>query len=418
MRRVKRVANRLSLRDWREPVRGSYAPDVEQVIHQLLKRADVASAVQWIERQDGETLALQRAITEIPSPTFHESARGAFLAGRFRALGLSDVSTDEVGNVTGRLGNGGDTGVVICSHLDTVFSADTPLGVRGSGARLSAPGIGDNARGLAALLTLAEACVKHRVAAGPVTFVASVGEEADGDLRGVKALHRAPGFKPEAFIALDGPGLDRVVHRALGSRRLRATYTGPGGHSWAAFGVPNPAHAVGIATAHLSEIPLPGAPRAALSVVRIGGGHSLNTIPAEAFLEFDLRSESPEALDLLFEQAEAALKRALDLVNRRRAQGTGPLSLATRSLGERPSGTTDESHPLVQAALAATRAVGGSPSLAAASTDANVAISRGVPGIALGAGGRGGDAHLTSEWYENENGPAGIVRALLVILAL
>lgn len=391
---------------------------MDALIARLLARPDVASAGRWIEAHDDATLDLQRRIAAIPAPTFEEGPRAAFVAERLGATGLA-VVTDEVGNVIARRRGDDAAGVVICSHLDTVFPTGTDVTPAADGSRLTAPGIGDNARGLAALVTLAEAIVGCDVTTTtPVTFVASVGEEAHGDLRGVKHLFSTtlPPYRPTAFIALDGPGLDRIVHRALGSRRLRATWRGPGGHSWSAFGVPNPVHAVGLATAQLAEIPLPAAPRSSLSVVRIGGGQSLNTIPTDAWLEFDLRSESPPGLATLYESATAALQRALDMTNRKRAQGTAPLTLETTPLGERPSGITDEKHALVRAAIAATRLLGGTPTLAAASTDANVAISRGIPGIAIGAGGKGGDAHLASEWYENSGGPAGIVRCLLVAL--
>ena len=269
---------------------------MERRIAALLARPDVAAARAWIEAHDAETIEWQCRLAGIPSPTFAETERGTFVAAQMRAIGLADVRTDDVGNVLGRYGDGDGPGVMIVSHLDTVFPAETGLTVQRNGSRLSAPGIGDNARGLAALLAIAEACVACRAqTSAPIAFVASVGEEALGDLRGVKHLLNPavlPSCRPAAFIALDGPGLDRIVHRALGTRRLRATYAGPGGHSWAAFGVPNPAHAVGIATAQIAEIPLPVAPRTAVSVVRIGGGQSVNTIPTEAWLELDLRSES------------------------------------------------------------------------------------------------------------------------------
>jgi len=392
---------------------------VERRIAALLARPDVAAARAWIESHDAATVERQVRITAIPSPTFAEGERGAFIAEQLRAIGLAEVRTDDIGNVTGVWGQGSGAGAMIVSHLDTVFPVGTDLAIRTNGSRLTAPGIGDNARGLAALLTIAEACVSCRVqTATPIIFVASVGEEALGDLRGVKHLLNTapPPYRPTAFIALDGPGLDRIVHRALGTRRLRATFAGPGGHSWAAFGVPNPAHAVGIAVARIAEIPLPAAPRTALSVVRIGGGQSVNSIPTDAWLELDVRSESDAALAAAYESATGALKRALDTVNRKRDPGTAPLTLTTTSLSDRPSGVTAEQHPLVQAAIAATKAVGGSPALAAASTDANVPISLGIPAIALGAGGKGGDAHLESEWYDNVGGTAGIVRALLVVL--
>jgi acetylornithine deacetylase/succinyl-diaminopimelate desuccinylase-like protein len=250
-----------------------------------------------------------------------------------------------------------------------------------------------------------------------LTFTATVGEEAAGDLRGVKHLFADPAYRPSAFVALDGPGIARIVHRALGIRRTRVTYRGPGGHSWAAFGVANPAHAVGEAVAAIAAVPMGSEPRAALSVVRLGGGSGLNTIPTEAWLDLDLRSEQAGTLAEVADAVSAACTRALESVNRRRSPGTAPLTMEVTPLGSRPSGVTPESHPLVQAALAATRALGAEPQLAAASTDANVAMAHGVPAIALGAGGRGGDAHLLSEWYENTDGPTGVVRALLVVLA-
>jgi acetylornithine deacetylase/succinyl-diaminopimelate desuccinylase-like protein len=387
-------------------------------IARLRGRPDVAAACAWLHRSDDATLALQCALTAVPAPTFAEAARGRVVAERMRAIGLASVRTDEVGNVLATWGGGAEPAIVVAAHLDTVFAAEADVAVRESGGRVSAPGIGDNGRGLAALLVLAEACVTHRVAVSrPLLFVATVGEEGAGDLRGVKHLFADAHFRPAAFIALDGPGLTRIVHRALGIRRTRVTFRGPGGHSWAAFGVPNPAHAVGEAVAAIAALPLGVEPRAALSVVRLGGGTGLNTIPTEAWLELDLRAESGGTLAELAGAVSGACTRALDSVNRRRTAGTAPLTMDVTPLGARPSGATAEASPLVQAVLAATRAVGGEPQLAAASTDANVPMEHGVPAVALGAGGRGGDAHLASEWYENADGPAGIVRALLAALA-
>jgi tripeptide aminopeptidase len=387
-------------------------------ITQLRARADVAAAEAWLRRADAATLDLQRAITAIPAPTSDEEARGRFVAERMRAIGLRDVRTDAAGNVTGAWGDGQGPGIVLAAHLDTVFAADADCTPRESCGRVSAPGIGDNGRGLAAMLALAEACVTCGVAVpARLSFVATVGEEGAGDLRGVKHLFADPRYRPAAFIALDGPGLARIVHRALGIRRMRVTYRGPGGHSWAAFGVANPAHAVGAAAAAIADIPVGSEPRAALSVVRLGGGSGLNTIPTEAWLDLDLRSEHAGTLAEVADAVSAACTRALERVNRLRSTGTPPLAMAVTPLGSRPSGVTPESHPLVQAALAATRALGGDPALAAASTDANVPMAHGVPAIALGAGGRGGDAHLLSEWYENVAAPDGVVRAMLVALA-
>ena len=387
-------------------------------IETLAARPEIQRAREWLERFDGETLAWQRAIAAIPAPTGDERRRGDELARRLGEMGLDVQRRDGAGNVIARQAGSDGTGVVIAAHLDTVFPAGTDLTIRQQGPRWMGPGISDNARGLAGILAIAgalkQAGVRTRV---PVTFVATTGEEGVGDLAGAKQLFADPAFQPTAFIALDGAGIGRVVHRALGSRRLRAAFRGPGGHSWAAFGVANPAHAVGVAAAAIGELPLPTEPRSTASVVRIGGGSGLNTIPQEAWLELDLRSESEEALDTLFGGVTQALGRALDVANRRRAAGTLPLTLQLTPLGQRPSGVTAPAHALVQAAVSATLSVGHKAELAAASTDANIAISRGVPGIALGAGGRGGDTHLESEWYENVDAPAGLYRALLVTCA-
>jgi acetylornithine deacetylase/succinyl-diaminopimelate desuccinylase-like protein len=286
------------------------------------------------------------------------------------------------------------------------------------GRRLEGPGISDNARGLAALVAVGEALGRGGVTTRrPVLFAATVGEEGAGDLRGVRHLMDGR-LRPHAFIALDGAGLERIIHRALGARRYRVIYRGPGGHSWAAFGVANPANAVGRATAMLADLPAQHAPRSTCAVVRIGGGTSLNSIPQEAWLDLDLRSEDPRALVRLDETVQAALQRALDEENRHRMPNTPPLALDLCRVGDRPSGITPRTHPLVRAAVAATRAVGREHELACASTDANVPIALGVPAVALGAGGRAGDAHLPTEWYENEEGALGVVRALLVTAAM
>ncbi len=388
-------------------------------MRELAVRRDVAAAREWLAQHDGDVLAWQRAVAQIPAPTGRESRRAAFVAERFAALGLEDVRRDEAGNVLARFGAGPRTGLVLAAHLDTVFPEETPHAVVEADGRLVAPGIADNARGLAALFAVASALrLAGAALRRPVTFVATTGEEGAGDLKGAKHLFEDPAFAPDCFVAVDGAGSERVVHRALGSRRLRAVFRGPGGHSWAAFGVANPAHALGHAVSAIATLPLPTVARSTASVVRVGGGSGLNTIPQDAWLELDLRSEREDALETLFAGASQVLGRALDTVNRQRTAGTAALTFELVPLGTRPSGATDPSAPLVQAAAAATRLIGRTPEFAAASTDANVAIARGVPGIALGAGGRGGDPHLPTEWYENAGGTDGIFRVLLVTLAM
>ena len=397
---------------------------MEHTLSRLLAHERIRAARRHVERADDVTLARQAALSATPAPTGAEGARGARVAELFREIGLSPVAVDQAGNVCGWFGNGhGSAPVVLAAHLDTVFGPEVDVRVKRRGQRLEGPGISDNARGLAALVAVAEALVATDVAtARPILFAATVGEEGSGDLRGVKYLlngkRETGNGKPAAFIALDGAGLDRVIHRALGSKRYHVTFGGPGGHSWAAFGVANPANAVGRAAALLADLPIATAPRTTCAVVGLGGGTGLNSIPQDAWLDLDLRSEDPRALAQLDVTVRAALERAADDENRTRSTGTPPLRVEVQLVGDRPCGITPRAHPLVQAAIAANRALGRDAELTSASTDANAPIALGIPAIALGAGGKAGDAHLTTEWYENIEGALGIVRALLVTAAM
>src|SRR5213593_851387 len=394
------------------------------MIDAVLLSERVRTARAHIERSDETTLGRQAALSAIPAPTGAEGARGARVAEMFDEAGLDEITIDAVGNVRGWCGKR-ETGtdcVVLSAHLDTVFGPELDVSVSRRGPRLEGPGIADNARGLAALVAIGEALTQARVATQrPVLFAATVGEEGSGDLRGVRHLFGPSAhqpIRPSVFIALDGAGIERIVHRALGARRYRVTYQGPGGHSWAAFGVANPANAVGRAIDRIADIRTHHAPRTSCSVVRLGGGTSLNSIPQEAWFDLDLRSEEPRALEKLDLRVQAALAEALDAENRARVVGSAPLTMAVRRVGERPSGLTPRTHPLVQTAVAATRAVGHDNQLACASTDANVPIALGVPAVALGAGGRAGNAHLPTEWYDNDKGALGVVRALFLTAAM
>src|SRR5438128_11194548 len=293
------------------PSSGLESRAVDHALSRLLAHDRIRAARHHIERTDEGTLARQAALSAIPAPTGAEGRRAAHVAELFRTIGLCDVMVDHAGNVHGWLGKNGEKSapVVLAAHLDTVFGAEVDVAVERRGQRLEGPGISANARGLAALVAVAEAMVAARVpVTRPILFAATVGEEGSGDLRGVKyllngnretlkdSLTVAGNGKPAAFIALDGAGLDRVIHRALGSKRYHVTFRGPGGHSWAAFGVANPANAVGRAAALLADLPTPQAPRTTCAVVRLGGGTGLNSIPQEAWLDLDLRSEDPRAL--------------------------------------------------------------------------------------------------------------------------
>jgi acetylornithine deacetylase/succinyl-diaminopimelate desuccinylase-like protein len=250
----------------------------------------------------------------------------------------------------------------------------------------------------------------------PIVFAATTGEEGAGDLRGAKYLFSALAEEPAAAIALDGAGDERIVHKALGSRRYHIAYRGPGGHSWAAFGVPNAVHAAASAAAMLASLPLPRSPRTTLSVSRIGGGTSINSIPEEGWLEVDLRSTSASVLDRFDREIRIIVRAAAQQENARRATATPPLSHDVMVIGDRPSGELSAEHPLVLSAIEATQLIDREPELAAASTDANVPIALGLPAIAIGAGGRGGDAHTPAEWYDNIDGPLGIARAMTILV--
>ena len=384
-------------------------------VHDALARARAQLAA-----RDADTLRDQVTIAEIPAPTGEEAERGAWIARRFREIGLTEVRIDAAGNVIGRRCgvHRRDRGpcVAVCAHLDHVFPRETPLAVRREGGRLVGPGIGDNARGLAAMVALADvldgAQLQTRHA---IEFVATTGEEGLGDLRGAKRYF-ADASEVVAAVALDGAGDERIVHRAVGSRRFRVTFAGPGGHSWAAFGVPNAVHAAARAAASIASLPLADAPRVTVSVGRIGGGICVNAIPADAWLEIDLRSTSGGMLDHYEQRIRRAVHAAAVEENVTRAEGTPALTMQVHVIGDRPGGELAPDAPLVAGAIAITQLLGRRPELGAASTDANVPLGVGVPAIAIGAGGRGGAAHTADEWFENTDGVVGLARALGIVL--
>jgi tripeptide aminopeptidase len=380
----------------------------------------LADAHHRMMARDAAIVRSQVAVSEIAAPTGEEQRRAAWIAKRFAGLGLADIRSDAAGNVIGRrrgARSGGGPAVAVCAHLDTVFPRGTAVRVRHDGDLLLGPGIGDNGRGLAAMLALAEEIDGVRLRTDrPIDFVATTGEEGTGDLRGAKAFFRSRD-DVAAAIALDGAGDERIVHRGLGSRRYRILFRGPGGHSWAAFGVVNPVHAAGAAIAKLASIIVPREPRTTLSVGRVGGGIAVNAIADEAWLEVDLRSTTVRMLDRYDREIRLAVRAAEIEENARRVPTSPPLSCAIETIGDRPCGDVPADHPLVLSAIDATRLIGREPELATASTDANVPISLGVPAIAIGAGGRGGDAHTPSEWFDNTSGTVGLARALTIVVA-
>ena len=387
---------------------------------ELAKDKRVQAARKHVRATDAETIADMLAAVAIPAPPYGETARGAWVADKLRGYGLR-VTVDEVGNVIADSGDGAvDDAVIVSAHLDTIFPPETPINVRRNGTRISAPGIADNCRGLAAMLAVARALTHGGVQTEkPVVYVATVGEEGVGDLRGVKHLFRpgSPFRSTSAFISLDGTGQRRIVYRAIGSRRLRATITGPGGHSWADFGLVNPVHALGAAIGAIAAYDVPRQPRTAITVARIGGGTSVNAIPADAWLEVDIRSEAAGPLAEMEAMVHAALEHAVTQANAARKRGTPSLHIDVRVIGDRPTGEASIHTAVVRAARTATRYLGDAPELVASSTDANIPIALGIPAIAIGAGGESGGTHTIEEWFSNTGGPEGVERALLIVLA-
>jgi acetylornithine deacetylase/succinyl-diaminopimelate desuccinylase-like protein len=385
-----------------------------------LTHRSLAPAHARLAAHDDAIIRTQIAVAQIAAPTGEEHERATWVARRFRDCGLSDIETDDAGNVIGRRGGTEDLEpVVICAHLDTVFPRETDLSIRRDGERLVGPGINDNGRGLAVMLALAAEIDGVRLRSRhPVEFVATTGEEGLGDLRGAKHYFADRGRAAHAMLALDGAGDERIIHRALGSRRFRVSYSGPGGHSWAAYGSANAVHAAAATASRLAALPLPPSPRTTLSVGRIGGGLSVNSIPDSAWLEIDLRSTSMAQLDDIERYIRRIAVAAADEENGKRSMGTRALSVKIDAIGTRPCGETPVDHALVQSAIEATRLVGRQPDLALASTDANVPISQGIPAIAIGAGGRGGDAHTHGEWFDNLHGTIGVARALTIVMTM
>jgi acetylornithine deacetylase/succinyl-diaminopimelate desuccinylase-like protein len=389
----------------------------------LRRDARVQRAFRFIQQAAAQFTTEHIRLCEIPAPPFQEQARGQYVATRFAALGLTDIHTDRVGNVIGFYPGAFAASplLVVSAHLDTVFPASTDVTVKRVGERLCAPGIGDNCAGLAALLGLIEALNAAAIRpCAALAFVATVGEEGEGDLRGARHLFTEGqlAHRVSAFISFDGPGTEFITHQALGSRRYRLTLTGPGGHSWSDFGVVNPVHALGRVVARLAEYPVPAEPRTTYNVGRIEGGDGVNVIPEVARLDVDLRSTNEARLTQLEEFFLRATQQAIQAENALRAASGHSLGSDIKLIGHRPSGELSSLSPLVKLALGASQSLGIKPVLNCASTDANIPISLGIPAITIGAGGRGGDAHRLTEWYEPLGRELGYQRALLLIVAL
>ena len=392
----------------------------DQIVRDLLASSRVQSAFQFFADRATEITEEQAAICEIPAPPFGEEARAEYLAARFRGCGLAETTIDAEGNCLAlRRGANLRPLLVLSAHLDTVFPAGTNFTVRREGTKLFAPGIADDGCGLVALVAIVHALkVAEIETGGSVLFVGTVGEEGEGDLRGARYLLTEGEWAQEidAFISLDGPGIEGITHRAVGSRRYRVKFTGAGGHSWGDFGVPNPVHAQGRTVARLIAYPAPKSPRTTFNVGRVEGGAGVNCIAQESSMDVDLRSESADELKRLDAYFRRAAREAADDENAARRAGTPPLELEMKLIGDRPGGETLKDAPLVRLAEEATRALGSSTRLDCSSTDSNIAISRGLPAITIGAGGLAANTHTLDEWYDPRGRALALNRALLVVL--
>ena len=385
----------------------------------LLQRGDVKAALAYIEANHERTLASQVAIAEIPAPTFHEGERAKYMASEFRRMGLNNVEIDKQGNVLGwREGEVKDT-FVLAAHLDIAFETGVNTKVRKEGARWYGPGLADDSGGLADLLTIAEAMNQAKLKTHQtILFVANVGEEGLGDLNGVRYLFKESPYhdRLREFISMDGSDPARITTGGTGVKRYLVTLRGPGGHSYGDFGRPSPIHAAGRVIDQLADMEVPKSPKTTFNVGRISGGTSVNAIAEECSFEVDLRSEDPGILDKIELKLFEAVRVGVEAENKARAESKTTIKAETKLIGNRPAGRTSDSNPLVQAAQWAATATGHNPTLAFSSTDANLPISLGIPAVTMGHGGKSGDNHSRTEWFEPENAWKGPQAVLLTIL--
>ena len=399
---------------------GSLAYSAFSRIGQLASLPRVHAAFQWFHLHDRRMMQWQQELVSIAAPPFGESRRAEWLAERFRELRLEQVEIDAEGNVLGCYpGRGSQTGrrcVLLSAHIDTVFPLHTPISPLVDNNRLEAPGACDNGAGVAGLLALAAALDNCGIDLPcDLLFAGNVGEEGEGDLRGMRYLYGPSPWFPRigANVVLDGAGCEVVVTQGLGSRRYLVTVKGPGGHSWTDAGTPNPIVVLSRAIAVMSEVALPASPRTTLNIGTIEGGSSVNSIPEFATARFDLRSLEAEQLVRLEVELHRAVEDAVFVANERTG---GPVQFLIERIGDRPAGRLDSDSPLLEALHAVDRHLGIRSEQRVASTDANIPLSRGIPALSIGAGGDGGGIHTRGEWYDAKGRELALKRILLLLL--
>jgi tripeptide aminopeptidase len=388
-------------------------------IEKLAVAPDCARGLDWIGKNADWVTQQQIQLTEIPAPEFNEGPRAEFVKKILESTGLK-TRIDKTGNVIAeRTGSDTKSVILLAAHLDTVFPASTDVKVKRDGNRLNAPGIADNGAGLAALVGLARALSESRIrTTKTIVLAADVGEEGEGNLRGIRALVESYGQRLAAVIAIDGASMEHITTQGIASQRVEVEITGPGGHSWSDFGAPNPITALSRAIVKFSSVPVPETPRSSYNFGVIDGGTSVNSIPSSASVKIDLRSEQESQVRVM----ESALKEAVQSgVREENAVGranSDPVKATLRSLGVRPSGKLPDNSPLLDTIRSVDTFLGSRSRLESSSTDANIPLSLGIPAVSIGGGGKGGGSHTPAEWYDATGREAGLKRLFLITVAL
>lgn len=384
----------------------SRSTTADKTIARILDSTGFQAALATLDREHERIVADTITLTEIPAPPFKEQKRAEAYMAMLKAHGLSDVEMDAEGNVMGLRRGTGPAGaplVVMAAHLDTVFPGETNVKVRREGTKLFAPGVGDDTHALAVLLGYIRALDAGKVKTKKdILFVGNVGEEGPGDLRGTRHIFTKGKYKDRvaAFFSMDGTSADRVTFGAVGSRRYRVTFKGPGGHSYGAYGLVNPMAAMGATVVEMNKIKTPAEPKTTYMTSVVGGGTSVNSIPDAIWLEVDMRSESKEELARIDGQFLQIVEGAVTQENAARSTAAGKIAAEVKMIGDRPTGATKADAEIVQMTSAAVRAAGYTPILGASSTDSNIPISLGIPAVTIGSGGKGGRAHAVDEWID------------------
>jgi tripeptide aminopeptidase len=403
------------------------APAIQQEVVRLAASPEVRSAFNWFRMQEPQLAHWQMEMARIAAPPFGEGARGAWLAERFREVGLDDVRIDDAGNVFGVHPGFGRRYVALSAHIDTVFPANTPLNIRQQGSRLYGPGVSDNGAGVTAMLAIAALLRSVRIRhALPFVFIGNVGEEGEGDLRGMRHIFSTPRWKDSIgySLVLDGAGSDTIVAEALGSRRFEVIVRGPGGHSWSDFGAPNPIVILAKAIDTFTATPVPTMPKTTFNIGVIRGGTSVNSIPESASMKIDIRSTSMAEMERLEHSLRLALNRAVEdetmmaemkTSAQRRPSG---VNCEVVVIGSRPAGELARGARILQVVRAVDTQLSNAAQVQRASTDANIPLSLGLEAVAIGGGGSGGGAHTLQEWFDSNGRELGLKRILLIMLAL